>query len=190
MDEKEIFSNMTFTSYDIQEPFFDAKKIAYLVYQEEICPKTKRNHFQGYVEFKKETSYRQAKRILKLKKMPHFEARNGTQEQAAVYCKKDDTRKPGGIRGEHGKLKCQGERSDLISIQEAVLNGLTFSEILRQFPKSMRLSRCIKDSIEAVWGDYEGDKKIRKHREAMNKAYKDSGSNNKELLAEMLKPPY
>jgi len=190
MDEKSIFSNLCFTSFGEEEPKFNMLKMFYLVYQQELSPSTGNMHYQGYVEFVKPTSYRKAKFLLGLKSMPHFENRKGQQHEAILYCKKDKSRMPNGIRGEHGEPKRQGERSDLASIQEAVLGGMTLAEILREFPSAMRLTRCIKDAIEAVWGDYEGDRRIRKHRESIRKAYIEGGGENEDLLDEMLRPPY
>ncbi len=78
-----------FTSYlDKLPESYDAKIVRYIVYQREICPESKREHWQGYIEF-----YDQ-KRIGELKKLMgelHGEARKGSRTAAREYCMKKDT---------------------------------------------------------------------------------------------------
>lgn len=88
----------------------------YVVFQEEVAPSTKKVHLQGYIEFKN------ACRLMKINKLcsfaAHCEKRKGTAEQAANYCKKDDTRKSGTNFAEYGVIsKGQGARTDLASIR-------------------------------------------------------------------------
>lgn len=112
------FRNVCFTSYQ-KEISYDETKLNYIVYQKEVCPNTKKEHWQGYCELKKQMSMRQVKKLFNDNKL-HIEARKGTQKQAITYCKKDDSRKDGCEPFEWGKAKKQGKRSDL----EAFVNKM------------------------------------------------------------------
>lgn len=61
-------------------------------------------HYQGFVQYPKKMRLNALKR-----KAPtaHFEAREGTVQQAVDYCKKD------GLWYDHGKMMTQGQRTDI-----------------------------------------------------------------------------
>lgn len=86
----------------------------YLTYGLEICPETKREHYQGYVEFALKKSLKQLKL---LDEKAHWEPRKGTQQQAIEYCHKD------GKITELGTRSQQGKRSDLIALKETLDSG-------------------------------------------------------------------
>lgn len=101
----------------------DDTKIRYAIYGKEICPDTKKVHWQSYVEFN--TSLRMAA-VKKLynDETCHIEKRMGTREQARDYCAKDKD------FTEHGKwIKGQGHRSDLDDIVDRMLEGELISNI-------------------------------------------------------------
>lgn len=82
-------------------------------------------HLQGYVEFNT------PKRLTTLKKINnriHWEARRGTAEQAATYCKKE------GDFWETGTISKQGERTDLEDLKKTILNGTKVDEIVLEKP--------------------------------------------------------
>ena len=58
-------------------------KSRYTVYGIEICPESKKVHFQGYSEFKAPIA---KKTLVNLGCGVHLEARRGTREQARDYC--------------------------------------------------------------------------------------------------------
>ncbi len=58
----------------------------YLVYGDEVAPKTGTPHYQGFFTLKKKKSLTALK---KLGMTCHLEAANGTSIQASDYCKKD-----------------------------------------------------------------------------------------------------
>lgn len=93
--------------------------VQYVVWQLEEGAEGTR-HFQGYVELAKTTRLAAMK---KLNSKAHWEPRQGTQEQAIAYCKKDDTRVAG--PWEKGGKKEQGKRSDLdMACQTAAEQGI------------------------------------------------------------------
>jgi len=71
-------------------------------------------HLQGYIEFKNKVSFNPLK-----KQIPqiHWEARMGTSQQAADYCKKD------GVFAEYGVLSKPGKRTDLEQVREQLETG-------------------------------------------------------------------
>jgi hypothetical protein len=106
--------NMCFTlnNYTVKEiDEIKAWDFQYLIIGYEIGEESKTPHIQGYVEWKN------AKRITTLKKLNgriHWEARKGSAEQAANYCKKE------GNFLEFGKMKAQGKRTDLEDAADAI----------------------------------------------------------------------
>ena len=83
------------------EVFFDIRTpITYHVWEIEHGSTTGTKHIQGYVEFDKKMIMNTVKKIFCCSWM-HLEARRGTAQQAADYCKKE------GIYEEHGTLSQQ-----------------------------------------------------------------------------------
>ncbi len=118
------FRSICFTSYQ-NEITYDQEKVQYIVFQREICPDTKKEHWQGYCELKSQMRMKAIKKMFNDNTL-HIEDRKGSQEQAITYCKKDDTRKSGEEPHEYGEPKKAGRRSDLITftknIKELSLN--------------------------------------------------------------------
>lgn len=111
--------NWTYTAW--AEPDWKlVPTIKYYTYGKEICPETKKLHYQGYVEFNKKMSLRQVK-ILDEK--AHWEPRRGTQQQAIEYCHKDKD------IFEHGTKNAQGKRNDLVALKETLDQGGDHYEI-------------------------------------------------------------
>lgn len=115
-------------------PQFDAEKMTYLVYQEEIG-EAGNYHLQGYCEFKTQMSLVQIKRLLGGTTV-HIEVRHGTAEQAANYCKAQfnpdgsEKRLPHTEVYEMGTLKKQGSRTDLVSFRNAIQSGKRKRDLL------------------------------------------------------------
>lgn len=87
------------------------------MYQVEIGESGTR-HFQGYIEMSKPCRPSKFKEL----KGAHFEKAQGTPEQCKDYCTKEDTRAEGPF--EFGEIsEGQGQRSDLISLRDAVRDG-------------------------------------------------------------------
>lgn len=69
----------------------------YCIAGAEICPNTKRYHWQGYLEVNKPMDLGPIKQLLGCNHV-HLEPRRGTQAQAIEYCKKPDS----GVQDEDG----------------------------------------------------------------------------------------
>lgn len=81
--------------------------IKYSIVQLEKSPETGALHFQGYIEMPKPMRFGAIKKLLKCESA-HLEARKGTPQQAADYCRKEDSRFDG--PWELGELTKQGQR--------------------------------------------------------------------------------
>ncbi len=81
-----------FTSYLEELPTpFDKDIIRYLIMQREVSPETKRQHWQGYVEFFSDMRLGQVKAVLG---ECHAEPRRGTRNEARTYCRKESSAVP------------------------------------------------------------------------------------------------
>jgi hypothetical protein len=102
-----------FTAYKDPRDTWDAKYFTYVVMQNEECPKTKRKHWQGYMELNGEYSFNTIKKKIFNDNTIHIEPRRGSAAEAITYCKKLETRIEGTEPYEHGEQKTQGKRSDI-----------------------------------------------------------------------------
>lgn len=142
------YRNWCFTSYETEEPTDICQR--YIVYQKEMCPKTKAEHWQGYMEFENGRSLESLK-----KQWPkiHLEPRKGTQVQARKYCMKEESRAPGCVPIEKGEPGRQGSRTDLDSMVDAIEDGATARELLREFRgNGFRHLGMIERAIEVTHG--------------------------------------
>lgn len=147
------YRNYMYTSYDDAPPAYDQENMWYLCFQAEMCPSTKRAHWQCYVEFKAPQRPAGAQKLLG--GTGHFCVRSGTREQAIAYCRKEESAAPGSFE-EHGdparvdQGKTQGKRSDLDDIAEAIQDGSQPDDIADSHPKSyIRYHRGIRELYEA-----------------------------------------
>jgi hypothetical protein len=143
--------NFTFTNYYLEfnyEELIQDNQIAYIAYGEEICPKTKNQHHQGFISFhnpkswsianlvkigllfsKKKTALelmeikdeknRDLKKKLINKGSAHIEPMAGSMAQNESYCSKESNLK------EFGERPKQGNRSDLKENTDMILSGET-----------------------------------------------------------------
>ncbi len=96
--------------------------VRYVVWGKETCPKTKKTHFQDWVQLINKKVLGGVKRLLESKEI-HLEAMYGTEFDNEKYCKKD------GNWHAEGKFITQGHRSDLEKIKLDIDNGATMHEI-------------------------------------------------------------
>lgn len=107
-----------------------SQRIQFLAGQFEIGNSGTR-HFQGYVVFHNPQGLPGCRRLLQCPN-GHFEPRQGTHQQALVYVSKEDTREPGAEPFSVGDPPQQGQRSDLIDVQESIASGLSEREVAEQ----------------------------------------------------------
>ncbi len=85
-----------FTSYlDILAPDFDKNHVRYCCFQREVCPESKRQHWQGYIEFFNGVRVGQVKAVLG---ECHLEPRKGSRDEARDYCRKAESAVAGSFR--------------------------------------------------------------------------------------------
>lgn len=122
-----------FTYYGENMPQYDESKMKYLVFQKEKCPETGREHFQGFVRFNKNLTFKQAQEALHTPdchmERPGQERADGStsskvDEDNRDYCTKEASRIDG--PWEYGTCgKRQGERTDIAAALEvAKTHGL------------------------------------------------------------------
>jgi len=116
----------------------DVFKRAFVVYQLEIG-ESGTPHFQGACYFASQRTFTQVKKIIP---GAHWEKMRGTWQEAYDYCTKDDTRY-GDIEEISGPwtfgdetvvpIGAPGQRTDLISVKQALDEGMSEKEIANQF---------------------------------------------------------
>lgn len=111
-------------------------KVRYLVFQREVCPKTKRLHLQGYLELKTPMRYKAIDEMFSANM--NFLKRRGTREEARDYCMKSDSRDPQPNSGPHEagiwNKDGSGHRSDLDSLCEMLADGASQRQLYQQSP--------------------------------------------------------
>jgi len=134
--------NFCFTAFT--KPKIDESKFHFVIYQEEICPETKKHHWQGYLELKTQAKYKAIQKALG-DETAHLEKRAGSQEDAIHYCTKPHkdctcahcvkevatpTAVPNTVvRIGTPKPNKQGSRSDLMFIKDEIAAGATLFDI-------------------------------------------------------------
>lgn len=100
-------------------------------------------HHQGYLECSGKYSFQQLHAIPGFERA-RFAVRAGTQEEARRYARKEDTRIDG--PWEHGQLKEQGRRSDLLEIKHEIDEGARLSAIQQNhFASFVRYGKAFKE---------------------------------------------
>jgi len=106
----------------------DSMMIRYICVGTEICPKTKRKHQQGWVQFNKPKRMSRVKSLFGTKKL-HLEACRGDEFSNDNYCKKDQD------FVSFGKFVAQGQRTDLESAIQELRDGGTVHELALNRPQ-------------------------------------------------------
>ncbi len=105
--------------------------ISYIVWGEEVCPTTGRQHLQGYVQFTEGVTIRTIKRRLDDGAL-HLERRKGSAAEAIRYCLKrddDEIEKTVVEFGDRPKEKA-GKRTDLDEVRALLSAGKGVSAVL------------------------------------------------------------
>jgi len=102
-------------------------RVRYLVYGRETAPTTGTRHLQGYVEFSAQLSFNVVRELLA---GAHCEARRGSAQQAADYCKKE------GDFHEQGEISNPGKRTDLQDACALVTSGGSLRRVAQDHPET------------------------------------------------------
>lgn len=133
--------------------------VQYIVVGKEICPKSGKQHLQGYLYYGEKKSLGVLKK--KVDDEAHWTAASGTPQENAKYCKK------GGDWWEQGTQPVMGARTDLDLVAERVRKGASLKEIAEDHPGMFVLhskgfaalqSKLMKDRNEKpdvtwIWGE-------------------------------------
>lgn len=112
--------NWTITQHDIMNmPMFDDTVHIFLIYQLEIGEETKKEHWQGFVQWKNPVTL---ERVCKWQKGCHAEPMRGTIDDNIKYCSKSKTKIGDTVMFGSPKNE-QGKRNDLIEVKELLDNG-------------------------------------------------------------------
>lgn len=133
MSQQAAAKNWCFTSYVTDQIPHDPETMGYLVYQKEKCPKTGREHLQGYVQLVTKLRLAGVKKLFP-DPATHFEKARGSAEQAAGYCKKEESRIDG--PWEFGTLTKERQRSDLADVCAKVQAGTPLTKIMEEDPST------------------------------------------------------
>lgn len=102
-------------------------KVKYCVCQlEEVSTK----HMQGYIELFNKLSFNTIRQWFPW----HIEPRQGTQQQAVDYCRKEESRVEGPF--EWGEPRSQGKRNDIAAMYEAIKLGKRERDIAEEMPST------------------------------------------------------
>lgn len=177
--------NYCFTAFT--KPTTESDKIKYCIYGEEICPKTKKVHYQGYIELKIPMRLKAVKKIIG---ECHIEIRKGSRLQAIKYCEKE------GKTTIIGKDIGQGHRTDLEEVGRSVIEGKPIEEIARENPGTyIRYNKGIEElktiitkppkwrnvKVTVIWGKT-GTNKTRTAKEIGKDDYYILGENSNNTL--------
>lgn len=160
--------NWCFTAFTEPHVPVTHKHFRYAIFQKERCPETKREHYQGYIEFSQGIKLQPLKLAFEDDTV-HFEGRRGTREQARAYCMKADTQLE--APKEFGEwTQNRGARVDLqeartiIMIKrkrEELYQDPELDQIMTKFPKwAENVLQTKKDDIQVDIELYEWQKNV------------------------------
>lgn len=112
------------------------KNCTYAVWGEEICPKTKRPHLQGYVHWENKRSLAA---FSKAYKNCHVEIPRGSPRQNRVYCTKE------GKFEEFGVLPTQGHRTDWDKAVQDIKDGREVADVICDQPQMIVAQRALRE---------------------------------------------
>lgn len=138
--------NWCFTDFQILDlkTIYEEYKdiIRYICWGIEICPKTKKKHLQGWIQFINKKRMGGVKRIFGCKKL-HLETCRASPKLNDIYCKKENN------FFSFGQYVCQGQRTDLEKIYKDISKGAKVSDIIENnFETYCRYRNGIRDAVE------------------------------------------
>lgn len=147
-----------FTSFNMEDPpSWDVMKqqgATYLCYGREVCPSTKREHWQGFVRFSRTMNFKTglaaitqgcAGSLQGRAKAPHVEMCKGSILSNVKYTSKE------GSWSEHGQLPAQGARNDLKDLAATIAQGaVTVDELCIENPEAVHMYGRTLDRVEDI----------------------------------------
>lgn len=109
----------------------------YMCWGKEICPKTKKKHLQGWIQFHKPHTLSWIKKKMGKDDTTHWEPCKGSEIQNDKYCQKEGKYETFGKWTEVGTKKVQGQRTDLEAIYSQIKEGVTKEQLWEQ-PKGFQ----------------------------------------------------
>lgn len=106
------FRNFAITDFKRERDFYKNLNYRYLILGEEICPETKKVHWQGFIIFNNRISL---KGLIKKMEGRHVEVCKANALQNIAYCEKD-----GNVILEDGDRPKQGKRNDIARAKEII----------------------------------------------------------------------
>ncbi len=117
-------------------------EFTYIGWGNEVCPETKKEHYQGFFQLGRKQTFKKLKTFLP---SWHIEVMKGTVDEAVDYCKKE------GDFQSFGALAVQGKRTDLDAVYASLDAGAseleawqkhskTFTSNYKAFERYMQLS--------------------------------------------------
>lgn len=134
-----------FTMYwDGKEPgkdYFDDWECDYMYIGKEICPESRREHYQGYIRFTNPRALAGVRKLFTHTVLTpagrpgypgHWEACKGTETQNVRYCAKDEDLviEWGDREADLTEDKAQGKRNDIIAVREMIRNGANMRDVI------------------------------------------------------------
>ena len=133
--------NWCFTDFELLDwsKIYGAEDvIRYICWGEETCPKTKKKHYQGWIQINNKKRLGGVKKLCQSKKI-HLEACRGTEGDNEKYCQKDN------LYHKKGEYTTQGKRTDLDGLKKIIDDGGTLGDIANEnFVSVIRLSRALR----------------------------------------------
>lgn len=125
--------NWCFTDFELLDwkSIFENNQeyIRYICFGKEICPKTEKVHYQGWIQLSKLKTLGGVKKLANSKAI-HLECCKGDEFDNDKYCTKD------GNYIKLGNFITQGNRSDLHKIKDDIFNGKKLVDVLKDDPIS------------------------------------------------------
>ena len=117
--------NWCFTDFELLDwakIYRETDDVRYICWGEEICPKTKKKHYQGWIQMEKKKRLFGAKKVCRSIKI-HLESCRGTEGDNEKYCQKDHLYK------KLGEYITQGTRTDLDGLKKILDEGGTLKDV-------------------------------------------------------------
>lgn len=145
--------NWCFTDFELLDwakIFKSNDDMRYICWGEETCPKTKKKHYQGWLQMEKKKRMNGIKKVCLSKKV-HLESCRGTEGENEQYCIKE------GQYTQLGVFITQGKRTDLDDLKIMLDGGGTLEDIANEnFPSFIKYNRGFQEYKKIV------DKRLRK----------------------------